>query len=39
MAGPDGMSHTAESNTPPTAHVIPMIMEYHVSVERLCVNW
>src|SRR5690348_7549830 len=38
IAGPEGISQTAESNTPATEQVIPMITEYHVNVERLWVS-
>ena len=38
IAGPEGTSHSADSKTPETEQAIPMISEYHVKVERLCVN-
>jgi hypothetical protein len=39
IAGPEGISHAAESSTPPTDEVIPMMTEYQVNVERLLVSW
>src|SRR5690348_8953880 len=38
IAGPEGISQTAESNTPATEQVTPMITEYHVNAQRLWVS-
>jgi len=39
IAGPEGISQSAERSTPATEETIPMISEYHVNVDRLWVNW
>ena len=39
MVGPEGTSHQAESSTPMTEQLTPMITEYQVRVERLWVSW
>ena len=39
MAGPEGISQYEEMSTPATEQETPIMAEYQVSVERLCVSW